>query len=226
MKIKKKRIVLFIMVVICLSVFTGCDKKYDNISVNKLSFDYKKNQNHIDKKNKSKFKNKFGVFLNYNGNLKKLSDYETVVIDAQYIKKKDIAAFKAKGHKVYSYINVGSLENFRTYYKKYKKLMLGKYEHWDEECWIDVSSKTWKNFILKDLSVKLMKKGIDGFFVDNCDVYYVYPQKKIFKGLSVILEGLKSKGKNVIINSGNDFLDKYCSEGGNWRKIITGITQE
>lgn len=226
MKIKKKRIVLFIMVVICLSVFTGCDKKYDNIAANKISFDYKKNQNHIDKKNKTKFKYKFGVFLNYSGNLKKLSDYETIVIDAQYIKKKDITAFKAKGHKVYSYINVGSLENFRTYYKKYKKLMLGKYEHWDEECWIDVSSKTWQDFILKDLSVKLMKKSIDGFFVDNCDVYYVYPKKKIFKGLSVILEGLKAKGKAVIINSGNDFLDKYCSEGGNWRKIITGINQE
>ena len=71
-----------------------------------------------------------------------------------------------------------------------------------------------------------MKKSIDGFFVDNCDVYYVYPKKKIFKGLSVILEGLKAKGKAVIINSGNDFLDKYCSEGGNWRKIITGINQE
>ena len=58
----------------------------------------------------------FGVFLNYEGDLKDLGQYETVVIDAQYIEAQDIKAFQEQGHRVYSYINVGSLENFRDYY--------------------------------------------------------------------------------------------------------------
>ena len=221
-----KRIYLIVILVLCLGIFIGCDSKFENITNYNIISNYQKDICCANKNHNNRFKKKFGVFLNYGGNLKKLSDYETIVIDAQYIKKKDITAFKAKGHKVYSYINVGSLENFRSYYKKYKKLMLGQYEHWDEEHWIDVSSKSWQKFILDDLSVKLLRKGIDGFFVDNCDVYYVYNNKKIFKGLSVILEGLRAKKKAVILNSGNDFLDKYCEEGGNWKKVITGINQE
>ena len=170
--------------------------------------------------------NTFGVFLNYEGDLKDLGQYETVVIDAQYIEAQDIAAFQKQGHRVYSYINVGSLENFRDYYATYKDITLGEYEHWEEECWIDVSSEKWQDFILNDLSKELLQKGIDGFFVDNCDVYYVYPDRDILNGLSVILEGLRATGKGVIINGGDSFVDTYCDAGGNWKDILTGINQE
>ena len=89
----------------------------------------------------SEAKYAYGVFLSVEKNLDKLKDYEIVVIDAQHFKKEEIEAFKARGHKVYSYINIGSLENFRSYYKQYKSLKLGKYEHWDEEIWINVEAR-------------------------------------------------------------------------------------
>lgn len=151
-----------------------------------------------------------------------------MVIDVQstYFTKKDIKAFKQRGHKVYSYINVGALENTRDYYKKYKGLALGKYEHWDEEVWIDVSKSKWQKFILKELAPMMFDKGIDGFFVDNCDVYYNYPRKKIYNGLTVIMKGLIATGKKVIINGGDCYLDKYCKKGGKWSDVITGINQE
>lgn len=168
----------------------------------------------------------YGVFLNYEGNLTELSKYETVVIDAQYINEKDIAEFKAQGHTVYSYINVGSIENFRDYYHLYEHIMLGEYEHWEEERWIDVSSGEWQEFILNKLSAELLEKGIDGFFVDNCDVYYEYPNIDIFNGLTIIMEGLRATGKDVVINGGDTFLEAYCSNGGKWTDIITGINQE
>ena len=38
-----------------------------------------------------------------------------------------------KGVKVYTYLNVGSIENFRDYYKKYEYLTIGTYENWEEE---------------------------------------------------------------------------------------------
>ncbi len=34
------------------------------------------------------------------------------------------------------------------------------------------------------LSKKLLKKGVDGFFIDNCDVYDYAKTKKNFKGLA------------------------------------------
>lgn len=89
----------------------------------------------------------YGVFLSVENDLDKLSDYYTVVIDAQNFSKGEIESFKNKGHKVYSYINIGSLENFRNYYNDYKALKLGDYEHWEEEIWIDVSSQKWQESI-------------------------------------------------------------------------------
>lgn len=69
----------------------------------------------------------YGVFLSITEDLESLEDYQTVVIDAQYFSKEDIDEFRSGGHKVYSYINVGSLENFRDYYQNYSDLALGEY---------------------------------------------------------------------------------------------------
>lgn len=169
----------------------------------------------------------YGVFLNLNKrNIKKLYKYKTVVIDAQFFTKKEISNIKKHKVKVYSYINIGSLEKFRPYYNKFKNLTLGRYENWDEERWINVASKSWQNFITGNLARKLLKKGISGFFVDNCDVYYNYPRKNIYIGLIKILQALRRKNTSVIINGGDTFISKYMLSHKNLKSILTGINQE
>ena len=172
------------------------------------------------------FKYPYGVFLSICENIEQFADYEIVVIDAQYYPKEELDAFRSKGHKVFSYINIGSLEDFRDYYDEYKDLSLGAYEHWEEDVWVDVSQKRWQDFMLNDIAAGLLEKDIDGFFVDNCDVYYVHPKDEILEGLTVIMKGLKATGKKVIINSGDTFLDAYCEQGGKWDDVISGINQE
>lgn len=169
----------------------------------------------------------YGVFLNLNKrNIKKLYSYKTVVIDARFFSKKEIRKLKKHKIKVYSYINIGSLEKFRPYYNKFKNLTLGRYENWDEERWINVASKSWQNFITGNLAHKLLKKGISGFFVDNCDVYYNYPRKNIYIGLIKILQALRRKNTSVIINGGDTFISKYMLSHKNLKSILTGINQE
>lgn len=168
----------------------------------------------------------YGVFLGLEGHTDKLKEYNTIVIDAQYYSEEEIQQIKNAGTIVYSYINVGSLENFRDYYDEYKDLSVGVYEYWEDECWIDVSDERWQEFIVGRLMPELLDKGIDGFFVDNCDVYYVNSTEEILEGLSNIMRALMDTGKDVVINSGNDFLDAYCAGYGNWDDVITGINQE
>ena len=169
---------------------------------------------------------KYGVFLSVTSDLEQLSDYKTVVIDAQYFSKEEIDSFKSKGHKVYSYINVGSIEDFRSYFNEYKDLTLGKYENWDEEYWVDVSDPKWQSFMKDEMIPSLLAKDIDGFFVDNCDVYYHYPKAKILDGLAEILHAMTVTQKAVLINGGDTFLDAYCNGGGAWDHVCTGINQE
>jgi endo-alpha-1,4-polygalactosaminidase (GH114 family) len=170
---------------------------------------------------------KYGVFLDYDGDLKDLDDYDYIVIDAQYHDSDEIKAYGYRYDRyIYSYINIGSLEDFRDYYNDYADLALGDYENWDGEKWIDVSDERWQNFILGELAPELLEKGINGFFVDNCDVYYNYPTEEILDGLAVIMEGLKDMGCDVIINGGDAFLDAYTENIGPWTNVITGINQE
>lgn len=168
----------------------------------------------------------YGVFLSLDpSDMDKIVGYQTAVIDAQYFSKKDIAYLKEQGCTVYSYINIGSIENFRKYYDTYSELALGEYENWDEEQWVDVSSADWQGFLVS-LEEKLLDKGIDGFFVDNCDVYYEYPTDDIFEGLTTILEHLMEYDKPVIVNGGDTYVMKYQKYCGSPRCIMTGVNQE
>lgn len=172
------------------------------------------------------FNKDYGVFISLDSSaLKLLSDYETVVIDAQYFSKKDISYLKKKGCKVYSYLNVGSIEMFRDYYDTYEKYNLGDYENWEEEKWMDVSKKQWQAFLSKQEKM-LVNKGVDGFFVDNCDVYYVYHTDKMFRGLNKILKHMKTYGKDIIINGGDTYVMEYKKRYGNLSDIMTGVNQE
>lgn len=169
----------------------------------------------------------YGVFLNLNKrNVKKLYRYKTVVIDAQFFSKEEILKLKKHKIKVYSYINIGSIEKFRPYYSKFKHLALGHYENWDEERWINVADNSWQNFISNKLAPQLLKKGISGFFVDNCDVYYNFPKKAIYSGLIHLLKALRNKNTLVIINGGDTFVTKYSHSHKNLKPILTGVNQE
>ena len=177
----------------------------------------------------------YGVFIGVDYNslsakkkdsyIKKIGKYKEVVIDASYWSKSAIKKLKKKKtQKVYSYINIGSIENFRSYYKKFESHTLGDYENWPEERWMDVSYENWQTYVIKTLAPKLSKKGIDGFFVDNCDVYYHYHTNKIYKGLSAILKGLRKLESVVIINGGDSYASKVISKKD--KKYFTAVNQE
>lgn len=171
-------------------------------------------------------KNDYGVFLNADASsLEQLKKYDLIVIDAQYFNKSDIELLHQNGTRVYTYLNIGSIENFREYYTTYEKLTIGRYEHWDEEKWVDVADPDWQKF-MEQLSQELFEKGVDGFFIDNCDVYYYAPRESIFEGLTAILQNIMTFDKAVIINGGDTYVTEYRERYGAIDHIMTGVNQE
>ena len=169
----------------------------------------------------------YGVFLGAEpDDVMKKQGYDILVIDAQYYSEEQIAKLHAEGKTVYSYINVGSIENFRPYYDDYVDLTIAKYEHWDEERWIDVSSREWQDFLLNRLAPEILGKGVDGLFVDNTDVYYIRHTEEIYNGLTDILHGFKSLDTYVSINGGDSYVYEYLDRGGEFREIADAVNQE
>lgn len=177
--------------------------------------------------NSKGIKYEFGVFNSVDEkDVEKLNEYRTIVIDAQGYSAKTIKKLRKTGHTVYSYINLGSVENYRDYYKDYEDITLDVYENWEDERWVDVSKKKWQDFISGTLAKKLVKKGIDGFFVDNVDVYYMYHNDEIFNGVTTILKNFKSLGVDVVVNGGDTYVRQYVKRHGKLEKILNAVAQE
>ncbi|MGP1433363.1 MAG: endo alpha-1,4 polygalactosaminidase [Catonella sp.] len=169
---------------------------------------------------------RYGVFIGIGRkDIDKLNAYQTVVIDAEHFTKADITKLKKAGKTVYTYLSVGSLEDFRSYYKAYKHLAISKYDGWEGEEWADVSAKSWQKLMLKRAK-EFKKKGVDGFFIDNADVYYEYKEPRIYKGLVKILTDIRKLNAKVIINGGDVFVSKYLQENKTLKKIADGVNQE
>lgn len=168
----------------------------------------------------------YGVFIGLEtADLKRLRPYRTVVIEPSLFSTEQIKALQAEGKSVYGYLNLGSLENFRSYYERFANLTLAPYENWPEEHWVDVSSTAWQSFVVDELGGAYAALGLDGFFLDNCDVYAIYPREDIFNGLSTMLRGLNRYQKPCIINGGDVFVSA-CIENGTARTLFNGVNQE
>ncbi len=154
-----------------------------------------------------------------------LRNYELLVIDADYFTKADIEKLKKNGNKrISSYLNIGSIENFRAGYDEFKHLALSEYKNWAEEEWVDISDKAWQEHIYKK-ATELSDKRVDAFFLDNADVYYHYPKEEIYESLLSILDKLHTLDKDIYINGGDVFVQKAIEEE-RLGELIKGVNQE
>ena len=171
-------------------------------------------------------KQEYGVFLGMDTkDLHKLKDYKMVILEPSNFSAEQIKEIKERGTKVYGYLNIGSLENFRPYYEQFKKHTMTPYENWEEEYWMDVSNPQWQDFLINDLGQKYSSMGIDGFFLDNTDIYYQYPKEETYQGLKKILTGLKQYSLPVILNGGDTFVQRSIEEG-KALSLFDGVNQE
>ena len=169
---------------------------------------------------------KYGVFLGINGDeFSKLSQYDIVVIEPSEFSAKQVEKLHASGKTVYGYLNIGSIEKYRPYYGRFKKVTLDVYEDWPDERWVNVASSEWQNFIINELGKQYADMGFDGLFLDNIDVYYQYPREDIFQGLRTILQGLRKYNLELIINGGDTFVSK-CMDKGIAQSLFDGVNQE
>lgn len=168
----------------------------------------------------------YGVFLGMEPKQAlSIGRYHTVVIDAAEFSKAQIAALHQKADVVYSYLDVGSLEDYRPYYARFKHLSLGKYDGWKGEYWVDVSDAGWRDYLTGTVAPALKQKGVDGLFLDNFDVYGEYPKAKIYQGLLSVLRSLHAQGLPVILNGGDAFVTKAL-KSGDLNGLAAGVNQE
>ena len=168
----------------------------------------------------------YGVFLGINAtDMERLEGYDLVVIEPSEFQAEQIEAMHAAGQTVYGYLNIGAIETYRPYYGRFQGITQGVYEDWPDERWVDVTSPEWQEFIVDDLGKTYADMGLDGFFLDNADVYHHYPSEDVCEGLRLIMKGLKEYGLPLVVNGGDDFVLR-CIDEGAAPGLFDGINQE
>ena len=168
----------------------------------------------------------YGVFIGAEKEkMLSLKNYDILIIDAEFLTAENIDMIHKKGNnEIFAYLNIGSIENFRSYYEEFLPFTIGEYENWDDEKWIDISSEQWQTHIYETTD-ELLDKGVSGIFVDNTDVYYAFHEQKIYNVLMDIFNIFSKKGVKVIVNGG----DVFISEAINNRSVpacISAVNQE
>lgn len=172
-------------------------------------------------------KEDYGVFVGLNPEkLGILAGYDTVVIDASEFSEEALKKIHKSSRNIYAYLNIGSIETFRDYYGKFQDITLGDYENWPDEKWVDVSKKEWQDYVAEVIAADFVNKGVDGFFIDNTDVYYVYNREEIYEGVLKILKALGQYELDIIINGGDTFVFEAMEKKDLDSHMITGVNQE
>ena len=160
-------------------------------------------------------------------------NYDLIVVDSDFFTAAEIRQLKSKGAKVLTYLNVGAIENTRSYFAAAKRsgLLLGKYDNWPGEYWVAAQKAEWREVIL-GLATVMRAKGVDGFWVDNLDIMYTAEEEykwskselaTLYTNLQNILASLHEVGY-VMINGGDVFVSRAIKtrQAGNF----DGVNQE
>ena len=136
-----------------------------------------------------------------------------------------IKKIKGKGYKVLGYISIGTIEKERSWYRTYKEYGLKKLEDWPNEVYADMKADAWQRFLLSRAEA-IKKKGFDGWWCDNLDVYEYYKSEEMFKACKKVLTEIKKLGGYVMVNGGSEFWDVSMDNNVQISGFVNGVTQE
>lgn len=144
-----------------------------------------------------------------------------LVIEPEDYTLAEIKALKAAGYKVLGYLNIGSVETNRDYYRNLKQYAKDRLEDWPNEYYLDMTQEAVQQWAVSR-GKEIIKAGCEGLWVDNVDVYEEYPSEAAYKGITAILQELNRLGY-VMINGGIKYVTKAMAAN---LQIADAITQE
>ncbi len=116
------------------------------------------------------------------------TNWDVIIMDLFFadspLSKSDVAQLKTKANGgkrlVIAYMNIGSAENYRYYWKDNWKLhhpswLKKPYEGYEDEIWVKFWDQEWQDIIYGNddsYAKKIIDAGFDGVYLDNVEAFY------------------------------------------------------
>lgn len=111
------------------------------------------------------------------GNLvARYAHYDLVVLDGEGASAEQVHALQRAGKLVLGYLDVGTIEPYRSWYPLLKPYRLDYWPDWGE-WYADVSAAGFRSAIVGRIAPQLLRKGFDGLFLDNTDMIETHPRQ-------------------------------------------------
>lgn len=174
----------------------------------------------------------YGAFLGRSeNNIQGFDNYNYISLELDEYTDQVIQNLNNSGKKLFAYLNVGSLEEYRDYYDQFENITIGEYENWEDEKWLDITNSTWQNYVINTLAKEFKNRGAFGVYMDNVDVYSIAKEEHLNSSayaaaLKNIIKGVSDLGLKVMLNGGAEFLDDMNDQNDNIFNSIWGYHQE
>jgi uncharacterized protein (TIGR01370 family) len=149
----------------------------------------------------------------------KFAGYDLVIVDGEAVQPSQVAALHQNGTIVLSYLSVGTIENWRWWYPNVKKFRLDYWGDWGE-WYADTSKDGYRNILVQKVAPWMLKKGVDGLFLDNTDMIETHPKQKA--GMRTLVKRLSnlvhSKNKFLFAQNGEDVIGPSLKYYDGWNR--------
>ncbi|MEW6364489.1 MAG: endo alpha-1,4 polygalactosaminidase [Acidobacteriota bacterium] len=123
----------------------------------------------------------------------KLGAFDLVIVDGEAVTVEQVRTLHQHGVLVLAYLSVGTIENWRWWYKAVKRYRLDYWGDWGE-WYADTSKAGYRKVLRNRVAPWMLAKGIDGLFLDNTDMISDHPRqapgmRKLVHALSLLVHG-------------------------------------
>jgi polysaccharide biosynthesis protein PelA len=122
----------------------------------------------------------FGLGLDANNPavLGALSGYDLVVVDGELTRLASVARLHQAGAVVLGYLSVGTIEPFRSWFRKLRPFELSDRFKQFGEIYADVDAGGFRRAISRRIAPRLLRSGFDGLFLDNTDMVETHKRER------------------------------------------------
>ena len=110
------------------------------------------------------------------GNIaQRYAGYDLVVVDGQEVTKRQVATLHHSGALVLGYLDAGTIEPYRPWFRRAKPYRLDYWKQWGE-WYANVNARGYRKLLL-GVATAFERKGLDGLFLDNTDMIETHPKQ-------------------------------------------------
>lgn len=104
--------------------------------------------------------------------------YDLVVVDGEEVTAAQVRRLRRGGRIVLGYLSVGTVEEYRSWYPRARGYAMEPYADWPGERFADTSRAGYRALIAGTVAPAMLRKGLDGLFLDNVDMIREHPAQR------------------------------------------------